>query len=415
MNIFERLESEVRSYCRAWPAIFDTAVNARQKDVDGREYIDFFGGAGVLLFGHNNPKLRQAMIDYMMRDGVSHSLDMYTSAKQHFMERFEEIALKPRNLDYKLQFPAPTGTNVVEAALKLARKVTGRNTVMAFTDGFHGMTLGSLACTGNEHFRSAAGVALNDVVRIPYDGYLGDGVDTLEPLRRALQDSSSGMVPPAAFLVETIQAEGGVNVANREWLQSLQALAREHGSLLIVDDIQVGCGRTGDFFSFEAMGLDPDLVCLAKGIGGYGTPLGLLLIKPEHDQWKPGEHTGTFRGQDLSFVAGAEGLGFLGDDAFMSGVVEKGKRIRSRLEKIAADLSVDTEVRGRGMIQGLDLGTGERVQKVVKHGFDNGLLIPSCGPGGRVVKLTPPLTIEDDTLEEGLELLEQAVAKGVKS
>ncbi len=415
MNIFERLESEVRSYCRAWPAVFDTAVNARQTDVDGREYIDFFGGAGVLLFGHNNPQLRQAMIDYMMRDGVSHSLDMYTRAKQHFMERFEEVALKPRKLEYKLQFPAPTGTNVVEAALKLARKVTGRNTVMAFTDGFHGMTLGSLACTGNEHFRAAAGVALNDVVRIPYDGYLGSGVDTLEPLRRALADSSSGLMPPAAFLVETIQAEGGVNVASREWLQALQAIAREHGSLLIVDDIQVGCGRTGDFFSFEAVGLDPDLVCLAKGIGGYGTPLGLLLIKPEHDQWKPGEHTGTFRGQDLSFVAGAEGLGFLADKAFMDGVAEKGKRIRARLDKIASNTPVETDVRGRGMIQGLDLGTGERVQKVVKHAFENGLLIPNCGPGGRVVKLTPPLTIEDDTLEEGLGLLEQAVAKAVKS
>ena len=410
MNIFERLESEVRAYCRTWPAIFDTAVNARQTDTDGKEYIDFFGGAGVLIFGHNNRRLRQAMIDYMQADGVTHSLDMYTRAKQHFMERFEDVVLKPRKLEYKLQFPAPTGTNVVEAALKLARKVTGRRTVVAFTDGFHGMTLGSLACTGNDHFRSAAGVALNDVERVPYDGYLGDGVDTLAPLRRALEDSSSGTTPPAAFLVETIQAEGGVNVARKEWLQELQALAREYGSLFIVDDIQVGCGRTGPFFSFENLGLDPDLVCLAKGIGGYGTPLGLLLIKPEHDQWKPGEHTGTFRGQDLSFVAGAEGLGYFEDKAFMDGILEKGKRMRKRLEKIAARTPVDAEVRGRGMIQGIDMGTGERVQKIVRQAFESGLLIPNCGPGGRVVKLTPPLTIEDDTLDEGLDRLEQAVA-----
>ena len=411
MNIFERLESEVRSYCRAWPAIFDTAVNARQTDVEGKEYIDFFGGAGVLIFGHNDRRLRKAMIDYMQSDGVTHSLDMYTRAKQHFMERFEDVVLKPRKLEYKLQFPAPTGTNVVEAALKLARKVTGRRSVVAFTDGFHGMTLGSLACTGNAHFRDAAGVALNDVERVPYDGYLGHGVDTLAPLRRALKDSSSGMTPPAAFLVETIQAEGGVNVARKEWLQELQALAREYGSLFIVDDIQVGCGRTGPFFSFEDLGLDPDLVCLAKGIGGYGTPLGLLLIKPEHDQWKPGEHTGTFRGQDLSFVAGAEGLGYFEDKAFMDGILEKGKRMHKRLEKIAAQTPVDAEVRGRGMIQGLDMGNGERVQKIVHHAFESGLLIPNCGPGGRVVKLTPPLTIEDDTLDEGLNLLEQAVTR----
>ena len=413
MNIFERLESEVRAYCRAWPAVFDTAVNARQTDVDGKQYIDFFGGAGVLIFGHNNPRLKQAMIEYMQSDGVTHSLDMYTRAKQHFMERFEEVVLKPRKLEYKLQFPAPTGTNVVEAALKLARKVTGRRSIVAFTDGFHGMTLGSLACTGNAHFRSAAGVDLNDVVRVPYDGYLGEGVDTLAPLRRALEDSSSGLTPPAAFLVETIQAEGGVNVARKEWLQELQSLAHEYGSLFIVDDIQVGCGRTGPFFSFEDLGLDPDLVCLAKGIGGYGTPLGLLLIKPGHDQWKPGEHTGTFRGQDLSFVAGAEGLGYFEDRAFSDGILEKGKRMRKRLDRIAANTPVDTEVRGRGMIQGLDLGSGDRVKAVVHHAFENGLLLPSCGPDGRVIKLTPPLTIEDDTLEEGLGLLEESVAKAV--
>ncbi len=416
MDIFERLESEVRSYCRVWPAVFDTAVNARQRDVDGREYIDFFGGAGVLNFGHNNPRLRQAMIDYMLADGVTHSLDMYTRAKQHFIERFEEVVLKPRGLSYKLQFPAPTGTNVVEAALKLARKVTGRRSIVAFTDGFHGMTLGSLACTGNAHFRSAAGVALNDVERVAYDGYLGAGMDTLAPLRRALADSSSGMNPPAAFLVETIQAEGGVNIARREWLQELQSLAREYGSLLIVDDIQVGCGRTGKFFSFEDLDLDPDLVCLAKGIGGFGTPLGLLLIRPELDQWKPGEHTGTFRGQNLSFVAGAEALAYFEDANFMAGIVEKGKRIEKRLQKIAADNpKLKAEVRGSGMIQALDLGNGERVAKVVRNAFDSGLLVASCGSGGRVVKLTPPLTIEDETLDEGLDLLALAVAKAAAS
>ncbi|MGH8224845.1 MAG: aspartate aminotransferase family protein [Gammaproteobacteria bacterium] len=372
----------------------------------------FFGGAGVLNFGHNNPRLRQAMIDYMLADGVTHSLDMYTRAKQRFIERFEEVVLKPRGLEYKLQFPAPTGTNVVEAALKLARKVTGRRSIVAFTNGFHGMTLGSLACTGNAHFRSAAGVALDNVERVAYDGYLGAGVDTLAPLRRALADSSSGMNPPAAFLVETIQAEGGVNIARHEWLHELQALAREYGSLLIVDDIQLGCGRTGKFFSFEDMDLDPDLVCLAKGIGGFGTPLGLLLIRPKLDQWKPGEHTGTFRGQNLSFVAGAEALAYFEDEDFMASIVEKGKRIEKQLKKIAADNpKLNAEVRGSGMIQALDLGNGERVAKVVRNAFDSGLLVASCGSDGRVIKLTPPLTIEDETLDEGLALLAQAVAK----
>src|SRR5690625_279821 len=273
---FERLESEVRGYCRTYPTVFDTAQNARQRDVDGREYIDFFGGAGVLNYGHNNPGMREAMIEYMQRNGIAHSLDFYTAAKARFIERFEEVILKPRRLDYTLQFPAPTGTNVVEAALKLARKATGRSTVAAFTNGFHGMSLGALACTGNEKFRSAAGVSLDNVLRVPYDGY----PDSLATLEREFEDSASGIAPPAAFIVETIQAEGGVNVASREWLQALQALARRYDSLFIIDDIQVGNGRSGRFFSFEEYGLDPDLVCLAKGIGGYGTPLGLLLIRP---------------------------------------------------------------------------------------------------------------------------------------
>ncbi|MGH8161366.1 MAG: diaminobutyrate--2-oxoglutarate transaminase [Gammaproteobacteria bacterium] len=410
MNIFERLESNVRSYCRSYPTVFDTASNARQQDVDGHEYIDFFGGAGVLNYGHNNPRMRQAMIDYMLADGVAHSLDFYTLAKQRFMERFEEVILKPRRLEYKLQFPAPTGTNVVEAALKLARKITGRPTIVAFSNGFHGMSLGALACTGNAHFRNAAGVPLDNVYRAPYDGYLGADVDTLAALERSLEDSSSGVAPPAAFLVETIQAEGGVNVASREWLQALQALARKYGSLFIVDDIQVGNGRTGRFFSFEDYGLDPDLVCLAKGIGGYGTPLGLLLIRPECDQWQPGEHTGTFRGQDLSFVAGTVALDYYATDEFLAGVRAKGERVQKRLKKIA-DAHADIALRGRGMIYGLDCGSGKRAAAVVRAAFDAGLLIGSCGTDGRVLKFMSPLTIEDDTLAEGLDLLESAVSK----
>lgn len=409
LELFDRLESNARSYVRVYPTVFDTALNARQTDVEGREYIDFFAGAGVLNYGHNHPRLRQAMVDYLLSNGVVHSLDMASRAKAHFMQRFEDVVLKPRHLDYKLQFTGPTGSNVVEAALKLARKVTGRTTVVAFTNAFHGMTLGSLACTGNQHFRNAAGVALNDVLRVPFEGYPGAGADTLAPLRAALADTSSGIAPPAAFIVETLQAEGGVHPASAEWLQAVQTLAQEHGSLFIVDDIQVGCGRTGSFFSFETLGIEPDLVCLAKGIGGYGTPMGLLLIKPEYDQWAPGEHTGTFRGQNLSFVAGAEALAFFEDEAFLPAVIKKGEVMRARCAALAESAGV--QVRGRGMILGLDMGSGARSSAVVQAAFQAGLIVAACGTGGRVVKLIPPLTIEDDTLDAGLALLETAVER----
>lgn len=409
MELFERLESEVRGYCRTYPTVFRSAKNAKQTDESGKTYIDFFAGAGVLNFGHNDERMKRALIAFLEADGVAHSLDMATTAKRRFMERFERIVLKPRGLEYKLQFTGPTGSNAVEAALKLARKVTGRTHVAAFTNGFHGMTLGALACTGNGVHRAAAGVSLNDVIRVPFDGYPKDGQDSLRVLREQLRDPSSGITPPAAFILETIQAEGGVNVARAEWLQGVQELAREHGSLFIVDDIQVGCGRTGRFFSFEELGLDPDVVVLAKGIGGFGTPLALLLIKPEHDVWKPGEHTGTFRGQGLSFVAGSEALGYFEDDALLSSVRRKGAHTAERLERLAKRHGFVRQVRGKGMIHGLDVGKGEIAQKVTRAAFERGLILSPCGPGLRVLKIIAPLTIEDDVLDQGLDLFESAL------
>ncbi len=214
----------------------------------------------------------------------------------------QEIVLEPRGLDYVIQFTGPTGTNAVEAALKIARKATGRTNVICFTNGFHGVSLGSLAVTGNEYFRRAAGVPLQGATAMPFDGYLGDGIDTLDHLQRMLEDSSSGLELPAAVILEAVQGEGGLNVASAGWLRRLQALCNAHKIVLIVDDIQAGCGRTGSFFSFEPAGLKPDIVTLSKSLSGYGLPLSVVLIKPELDVWKPGEHNGTFRGNNHAFI-----------------------------------------------------------------------------------------------------------------
>lgn len=418
MDIFEQRESDIRAYCRVYPAVFDKASNARQTDENGNEYIDFFAGAGVLNFGHNNQRMKQAMIDHLQADGVLHSLDMHTTAKRRFMERFTRIILEPRGMSHKMQFMGPTGSNAVEAALKLARRVTGRREVIAFTHGFHGMTLGSLACTANQVFRKASGVPLHYVSHQPFgcesrcgDCQLACGIDNLNRLRALYADSSSGVLPPAAFMLETIQAEGGVKIASREWLQALAALARDVGALLIVDDIQVGCGRTGSYFSFDNMGIDPDIVCLAKGIGGMGTPMAMNLVKPEFDKhWAPGEHTGTFRGQNLSFVAGSEALGYFENDELMQQVDQKARVMQDSLAPLAQQHR-DLEVRGKGMIVGLDVGNGDRARAIVNACFENGLLIASCGTGGRVVKLIPPLTIPDEDLTAGLDILVAATEK----
>jgi diaminobutyrate-2-oxoglutarate transaminase len=408
--VFEQHESEIRGYCRHYPTVFASASGARQVDEDGRSYLDFFAGAGVLNFGHNHPAMKQALIEFLEADGVAHSLDTYTTTKRAFIERFHEVVLAPRGMDHRLQFMGPTGSNAVEAAMKLARAATGRREIVAFSHGFHGMTLGSLAATANDAFRRWAGVPLENILRLPFETAPG-GESALAEYRQALQDPSSGLLPPAAFLVEAVQAEGGVNVASAEWLREVQDLAHELGALFIIDDIQAGIGRTGSFFSFDGMGLAPDIITLAKGLGGYGTPIAMNLNTPEVDRhWSPGAHTGTFRGQGLSFVAGTVALDFFTDDSFLQGVKDKGELMRERLERIAAaHPGRGWEVRGAGMMQGLDTGDGAFAAAVQRACFESGLLIGPCGSGGRVIKLIPPLIISEEDLQEGLDLLEAAI------
>ena len=409
-TIFEQHESEIRGYCRAYPTVFASASNARQVSEDGTSYIDFFAGAGVLNFGHNNPRMKEAMIEFLQADGVAHSLDTYTTTKRDFIARFHEVVLAPRGMEHEMQFMGPTGSNAVEAAMKLARLATGRREIVAFSHGFHGMTLGSLAATANHAFRQWAGVPLTDVVRLPFETAPG-GRTGVADYAAALRDPSSGVTAPAAFLVEPMQAEGGVNVASREWLHEVQDLAREVGALFIIDDIQAGVGRTGGYFSFDGMDLDPDIITLAKGLGGFGTPIAMNLNKPEVDaHWSPGAHTGTFRGQGLSFLAGTVALDYFTDEAFLADVLAKGQTMRERLTALtAAHPEQDWEVRGRGMMQALDTGDGAFAKQVQQECFERGLLIGPCGSGGRVIKLIPPLTIPEEDLHEGLDLLEQAV------
>ncbi|HZD51502.1 MAG TPA: aspartate aminotransferase family protein, partial [Woeseiaceae bacterium] len=368
METFELLESGVRSYSRNFPAIFDRAKGAYLYAHDGSRYLDFLMGCSTLNYGHNPPELKKALLRYIERDGLTHSLDMYSESKERFLVEFSETILKPRELDYVVQFPGPTGANAVEAALKLARKVTGRRNVIAFTNGFHGVTLGALACTGNQHHRGGAGTGLDGVTRTPYDGYLGPDVDTAQYLEKLLSDPSSGVDAPAAVIVETVQGEGGINVAGYEWLQGIAAVARRHGALLIVDDIQAGAGRTGAFFSFEPAGIKPDMVTLAKSVSGYGLPMALVLIDRQFDRWLPGEHNGTFRGNCHAFVTARAALEtFWRNGSFEAGIHEKGRLLVRRLHEIAGrSRPHSVKVKGRGMMRGLEMPSGEIAGRVVK-------------------------------------------------
>lgn len=412
METFERLESEVRGYSRSFPTLFTQARCALMYDDQGRRYIDFFSGAGSLNYGHNNPELKKELMDYIERDGIVHGLDMATEAKRRFLEAFEEIILKPREFEYKTQFTGPTGTNAVEAAFKLVRKVTGRTNIVAFTNAFHGMTLGAVSATGNSQFRDATGLPLNDVTFVPYDGYMGDDVDTLDYFAQTLDDPSSGMDAPAAVIVETVQGEGGVNMASFSWLRRLERICRQHGVLLIVDDIQAGCGRTGTFFSFEGAGISPDLVTLSKSLSGYGLPMSIVLIKPELDQWEAAEHTGTFRGNNLAFVTATAALElYWKTNAFNKEIQRKAKTVHERLESFVEKYPAMCKgIRGRGLMRGLECDPPEASGMISQAAFERGLIIETSGGQDEIVKLLPALVIDDETLEEGLDILEQSIA-----
>ncbi|SKX96443.1 diaminobutyrate--2-oxoglutarate aminotransferase [Mycobacteroides abscessus subsp. abscessus] len=408
-SVFTQNESEVRSYCRNWPTVFGRARGSWITDTEGREYLDFFAGAGALNYGHNHPVLKEALLEYISADGITHGLDMATVAKGQFLETFHDKILAPRDLDYKVQFPGPTGTNAVESALKLARKVTGRESIVSFTNAFHGMTLGSLSVTGNSMKRAGAGIPLVHATPMPFDNYLDGTVEDFSWFERVLEDSGSGLNTPAAVIVETVQGEGGVNVARAEWLRGLAELCKRRDILLIVDDVQMGCGRTGEFFSFEEAGIKPDIVTMSKSISGYGLPMALVLIRRDLDVWAPGEHNGTFRGNNPAFITATKAINeFWSDDQLTRDVHRKGRQI----DEVFSTLSERHEglsTRGRGMVRGLVFEEPTLAAKACARAFGSGLLAETSGPSDEVVKLLPPLTISTEELDRGLGILVDSV------
>jgi diaminobutyrate-2-oxoglutarate transaminase len=403
-NIFTRRESEARSYCRGIPALFTSASGSIMHDAEGRAHIDFLAGCSSLNYGHNDPDMKAALIQHLMDDGIAHGLDLHTDAKAQFLEAFERHILKPRGMDHRVMFTGPTGANAVEAAMKMARKATGRTNIIAFTNGFHGVTLGALAATGNGYHRGGAGTDVHGVTRLPYDGY-ATGVDSAALLEQMLGDASGGIDAPAAIMLETVQGEGGLNAASGEFVRRVAQIAKDHGALLIIDDIQAGCGRTGRFFSFEEMGVTPDLVPLAKSISGFGLPMAAVLVRPQHDVFGPAEHNGTFRGNTHAFVTARVAVEkFWADDAFRAELAEKAVLIERRLSELAA-LVPGAYLKGRGLMRGVDVGSGDLAGAICARAFENGLIIETSGNEDQVVKVLAPLTTPTALFEQGFDIL----------
>jgi len=417
MNIFQTTESEVRTYSRSFPVTFKKAKGAVLTTDEGKDYVDFLAGAGTLNYGHNNDLLKQALVDYILSDGLTHGLDMQSEAKAEFLNTFHDLILEPRGMgEFKVMFTGPTGTNAVEAALKLARKAKGRSNIVSFTNGFHGVTGGALAATGNQHHRGGMGTSMPDVTRMPFDGYLGEGVDTTEYLDKVLSDPSSGVDHPAAVIVETIQGEGGLNAASFEWLRNLEKVCRRHDMLLIVDDIQSGCGRSGRFFSFEEVGIKPDIITLSKSLSGYGLPFAVTIFRPELDLWSPGEHNGTFRGNNHAFVTAATAFkAFWSDDRFQQEVQRKARMLREGLQSIIRKHgSKSLKLKGRGLMSGIECPNGELAGAITRAAFEQGLVIETSGAHDQVVKCLVPLTITDEQIAFGMQVLDKAFAAALE-
>ena len=410
-SIFDTAESEVQSYARSFPVVFERAQGPYLYDTEGKRYLDFLAGAGTLNYGHNNPVLKRALLDYISKDGITHGLDMHTAAKEKFLQAFKDHILEPRGLDFVVQFTGPTGTNAVEAALKLARNITGRHNVIAFTNGFHGVSLGAMAATGNSHHRNAAGLPLIGVTSLPFDGYLGADIDTAAIVEQMIDDPSSGVDEPAAVLFETVQGEGGLNTASNAWLRAIETICRERDILLIVDDIQAGCGRTGTFFSFEPAGIKPDIVTMSKSLSGYGLPFAVTMFRPELDQWKPGEHNGTFRGNNHAFVTATRAIEeYWCDERFADHIKARTEQLSNGLDAIARTVPKNLlERKGRGMMQGLSCVDGATAEAVTSACFERGLVIETSGSEDQVVKCLCPLVITDEQLADGIGRLRDAV------
>ncbi|MDP0925815.1 diaminobutyrate--2-oxoglutarate transaminase [Paracoccus onubensis] len=403
-EIFTRRESEARSYCRSVPAVFTSASGSILTDQDGVEYIDFLAGCSSLNYGHNDADMKDALVRHITSDGLAHGLDLHTDTKAGFLTAFERHILTPRDMDHRVMFTGPTGANAVEAAMKIARKVTGRTNIIAFTNGFHGVTMGALAATGNGYHRGGAGMDKQGVTRMPYDGY-AKGVNAAALLDQMLSDASGGIDAPAAIMLETIQGEGGLNAASDEFVGKIADIAKKHGALLIIDDIQAGCGRSGTFFSFEKMGVMPDIVTMAKSISGFGLPLALVLVRPEYDVFGPAEHNGTFRGNTHAFVTARVAIEkFWANKAFETELAEKAMLIEKRLTELA-DLVPGAFLKGRGLMRGVDVGTGELADEICGRAYEKGLIIETSGSDGQVVKVLAPLTTSVEIFNKGFDIL----------
>jgi 2,4-diaminobutyrate 4-transaminase len=432
----DEMESNVRSYPRKLPLAIAKAQGCWVTDVEGNEYLDCLAGAGTLALGHNHPVIIKSIQDTLASGLPLHTLDITTPLKDAFSEAL--LAHFPGGKDeYRLQFCGPTGADATEAAVKLAKTFTGRGNVISFSGGYHGMTQGSLALTGNLGAKNAVPNLMPGVQFLPYPheyrcplGLGGEaGVDALTYyFENFIEDVESGVVKPAAVILEAIQGEGGVVVGPTKWLRKIREVTEKHGILMIADEVQAGFCRSGKMFAFQHAGIEPDIVVMSKAVGG-SLPLAVLAIKKKFDAWQPAGHTGTFRGNQLAMATGYASLRIMREQDLAGNAQARGDFIRSELNRLAQEFPCIGNVRGRGLMIGIEIVDERRpadrmgslpadavlAAEIQKACFNNKLLLERGGRNGTVVRLLAPLIITQQECEELIKRFRQSVADALES
>ena len=424
-------ESSARSYPRKFPFALKKAKGSWVEDVEGNRYLDFLCGAGTLALGHNDDEVNKAMIDLISSDAPLHTLDLTTPVKDRFVQTIlDNLPGELRN-NAKIQFCSPSGTDAVDAAIKLCKTATGRGTVIAFNGAYHGMGHGAMALTGNLGAKTPVQNLMPGVQFLPFPnsyrcpfGLGGEaGTDAAcAYFERVLKDPESGITKPAAVIIEPIQGEGGVVPAPAKFLQTIRRVTKELGIPMIVDEIQCGIGRSGDIFAFQESGIIPDIILMSKAIGG-SQPMSVVVYDKSLDKWNPGAHAGTFRGNQLAMAAGTVVLRRVSDPAFLSEVRRKGGIIRKALEALKAEVSIIGDVRGRGLMQGIEFidpegpkdimghpePSGKIAAEVQKRCFENHLVMEKGGRSGSVMRCLCALTVTDDEISTMLDIFSRVV------
>ena len=426
----DQFESKVRSYPRKLPFAIASAKGAWITDVEGNEYIDCLSGAGTLALGHNHAVVKDSIQRALDSHLPMHTLDITTPLKDAFSERIYNL-LSTKDDEYCLQFCGPTGADAVEAALKLAKQVTGRTGIISFSGGYHGMTHGALAVTGNLSPKQGIEGLMGSVQFLPYpNGYrCAFGLPKTQSIQahstyfeRFLTDIESGVTKPAAVILEMVQGEGGVNAAPIEWLQQVRRVTKALGILMIVDEVQTGFCRTGRWFAYQHAGIDPDMVVMSKAIGG-GLPMAVLGIKKQHDVWQAGNHSGTFRGNQLAMATGLATIDYLDANDIAQYVDEVGAWFKGQLQALQTRYPQIGDVRGRGLMLGLEIinpntsadvdgsypADSDLAARIQQACFKAGLVIEKGGRAGTVLRLLPPLNITRNELDEVLTRLTLAL------